>query len=569
MLSVSSISPIPQRLRAATWIRVSTAEQATDGRAGVIRQRDSLTSIAAAKGYDVIRRFELIDVSGTATMHAPETHALIELIRAGAIDVVLTSEMSRLLRPDDLTSFEILDICKRHSVILDLGGTVHDFRSPEGFLSGGILALLGGHERMQMLKRVHQAKEAKRARGQHPGNHLCLPLGVGYDRAKEKYFYTDDVVAVVEAFRIMDEEGIRNLTQIARRTGIHPGNIRNVLRNPLYRGERVYSQCRDLTPKRVGLGGRQKDKPKIARAPEKVIRVRVFEPAEQAVSDERWFRVQNILRGIRENHQVFVAEHHKGNLLAGTGRCGYCGDRLYAKAKSQNGPGQNSRGHYICRCHHESATKKPGNRKCAQGWVRKEELDALTEAFVQRFLTDEPFVAAVIQQARAKQADKVVGIDLGEMLRNKLSDLERRDQRVLDGLEAGVLTPDEAKQRRARLAEERKCLLDSSEAGHIQEADAAATKTAAKRIAEWVTTWPKDGTMKDKKAFLQRLFAEIYFRGPTITAFRLSPGLVSSADGATHVAVTSIAESSAVRVPTREPSRFESVHVATSSGMRT
>jgi DNA invertase Pin-like site-specific DNA recombinase len=531
--SQSPSSPNPARaLRCATLVRVSTQEQAGSDRAGLDRQRQAVARVVADKRYEVVSAIELIDVSGTSILHAAEVIELINRIENREIDVLLASEMSRIIRPDDLSSFGFLETCRRHGVVVDLGGTVHDFDSPEGFLSGGILALLGGHERMQMLRRMMASKEAKRARGEHPQSRITLPLGIEYDREAAKFGYNERIVSVIEAFRLVDEEGIRNLSEVGRRCGIHQRNVVYILRNEIYRGERVYSKFRDQSRKGIKASGRQGDRPKIARPPERVIRVRVFTAEEQAVSDERFERVQQVLRGIRENHEVFVAERHEGNLLSGVGRCGFCAERLYAKRRSRRlADNSSTKGHYICRSAHESAKGKLGHGTCKQGWVRKEELDELTEAFVTRFLADPDFMKAVLHQAREKQAGKVLRMDIGASVKDRLADLERRDKRVLEAMEEGLLSIPEAKQRRQRLADERAGLIKAQQADRGDQPEDRELEGIAGAVSKGLEGWPAEGTVKKKKAFLAKIFSEIYFQRGAITAFRLSPGLIGSTAG--------------------------------------
>ncbi|WP_265594418.1 recombinase family protein [Haloferula sp. BvORR071] len=508
---------------------MSTAEQAADGRAGIARQREVVERVAREKLYDVVEQIELVDVSGTSLHYAPEIMGLIERIERKEIDIVLCSEMSRLGRPEELNSFALLGACQRNGVLLDLGGTIHDLASPEGFLSGGILALLGGHERMQMLKRMMQSKEAKRARGQNPQSHITLPLGIGYDRKAERYTFTPDIVKVIEAYRLIDEEGLRNLSEIGRRAGnLSAATTKNALKNPVYRGVRIYDKFRDQSKKTVKKGGRQGDRPKIKRPADRVIEVRIFSPEDQCVSDERWNRVQELLRGIRENHEVAVAERHEGNLLSGTARCGYCGtQRIYCKRRNRKLSEKSStKGHYICRTHHETQTKKAGNVKCRQGWSPMEEMDELLEAFVCRFLADTSFVEAVIANARTKQAGKIVSLDFSESINDKLADLEKRDRRIVDALVDGAISTAEAKERRMKIEQEKAFLVRSVGSSSEQSSDQDELSDIARQIAEGVKGWPAQGTTKEKKAFLQRIFSEIYFRGPEITAFRIAPGLL-------------------------------------------
>ena len=75
--------------RAIVWARVSTAEQAAEGRSGIPRQIESARKIADAKGYSVLEVIEVSDVSGTSTLAAPEMQRLIQMAESGEVDVVI------------------------------------------------------------------------------------------------------------------------------------------------------------------------------------------------------------------------------------------------------------------------------------------------------------------------------------------------------------------------------------------------------------------------------------------------------------------------------------------------
>lgn len=302
-----------------------------------------------------------------------------------------------------------------------------------------------------------------------------------------------------------------------------------MLRNPIFKGIRIYSMMRDPSKKILRAGGRQGDRPKIKRPQEKVIKVRVFEPEEQAVSDARWERVQAVLASIAENHEIVVATKWQGNLLAGSGRCGFCGERLYGKTRTRTlADGSHDSGHYLCRSHHESMRDNPDNFRCSQPWSRKSTLDDLTEAFLLKFLEEKEFASAIFTHARTRQAEKVVNINLGGSLETKLKDVQQRDKRVLEGLEAGVLSIEEAKQRRERLAEERNAILSAMKSQQQTEKDEE--RDLSSLLGYGVERWKELKTTKEKKTFLGQIFSEIYFRGDSISAFRFAPTLVSAAD---------------------------------------
>ncbi|MCW1913071.1 recombinase family protein [Luteolibacter sp. GHJ8] len=524
-------APQPGRPRACSFVRVSTQEQAEDGRAGLLRQREEVARVIRSKGYELVHQIELIDVSGTATLHAPEVQDLLVRIERKELDVVVTAEMSRLLRPDDLSSFSLLQTCKQNGVLIDVGGSAQDLNSPEGFVLSGILALMSGSERMTMRRRLEASREAKRAAGLCPSPRITLPTGVEFLRGNEnRWIYTTDVAPVVEAFRIVDEEGVRNLSEVARRTGLHPRNVRHLLANTIYKGIRSITKMRS-NEKSVRPDGRQKDKRKIPRPSDRCLYVRVFSPEDQAVSDARFDRVQRVLASIKEAHEIFVEERHRGSMLSGVGRCACCSDRLYAKTRSYKlADGRKHSGHYLCATHHESRQKDPANRKCGNGWVTKTALDSLASAFIERFLGDQEFVTAVLSFARSKQSN-IVGFAVEEATKAKLDDLSRRDARILSAIEAGAMEIHEGKQARLRIQEQRKALLASMDHAAPLEDDVE-LRGIAGRLALGPDEWKRLQTPKEQKAFIAGLFTEIYFRRDEITAFRLAPSLVGPANGA-------------------------------------
>ena len=534
-LTAALKSPVESSLRAVTLVRVSTADQAAEDRAGMDRQRVETARIVRDKGYHVVHSVELIDVSGTATAFAPEIQELLQMASRREIDVIVVAEMSRLIRPDDLSNLALLDQFRRNGVVIDAGGTVHDVEDPSGFLAGGLQALIGGFERKQLLQKIARSKESARAAGRNPSADITLPLGLSYDRKTSTYHYNDEISKVQEAFRLIDgDTGLRNISEIARRVGIESATLRNILRNKAYVGIREYTQKRDLSVKVMKAGARQGDRPKVSRRPEEIIRVRIIPPEKQAVSDDQFDRVQQILAGLKELHaRIQSAREKGGNLLAGTGRCGCCGLRLYGATSSHKSKkGTEKRWHqYVCFSrHYWSKGRIP---RCDFGWVRRERADELVSAFVCALLGDEDFIRKTLEHALTKRRDLIRLPDTDDHLRSRLSEIERKDKRVMDSLVAGVLSIPEAKQARARLGEERESILRAIKAKETE------TKSdldpVSSRLMNRKDAWLALTGTAERKAFLATIFAEIYLQnskeqGLVISGFRLAPGLVPKGD---------------------------------------
>ncbi len=525
--------PKPQRLRAVTFVRVSTEGQAEDGRAGLERQRRSVTAVCASAGYEIIRQIEISDVSGTSAFISTEMLELIAMIEAGLVGVVVCSEMSRIFRPDDLASFGSLDVFRRHGVLLNCGGTVNDLASPEGFLSSGILGLLGGFDRMQLVRRIKQSKEALRINGLHPNGAHLLPLGLHFDKATKKWYYGPEVWKVKEIFRLVDEDGLRNISEIGRRVGVFHRTVRNLLCNTSYIGIRSYLTINDPTRKIVKPGGRQGYRPSIARAPEQVIRVRIFPPEEQAVSDDRFARVQQVLSEISDRHARHIAVHYSLNLLTSVGFCGYCGQRLYTAGRKPSWDKSitKHRGYYICKC--KRADYRQKLHSCKLGFLKREEMDELMSAFVVRFLEDPEFISAVFRHAKSKQRETIIGIDsVPDSIRKQISEVEARDRRLIDAIETGAISLAEAKLRRQRLKEEKRALLISLDSTEQRHADTPLPQGVIGRIvANGVRAWTELTTTKERKEFIAKIFIEVFVRESSITAFRLTPCLVGVDSG--------------------------------------
>lgn len=533
-LQAASNSPSVAPLRAVTLVRVSTADQAQEGKAGMARQREANARVVRSKGYHLLDEVEIVDVSGTATFLCPEIQSLIRMAEAGKFDILVISEMSRLIRPNALGDLVLLDNFQSNGVKIDAGGTVLCVDKASDFLTNGIQLIVSGFERKAMLQKVMASKEAARAAGRNPGSDITLPLGLSYDRENRKYYYDSSIDKVKEAFAMIDgDTGLRNISEVGRRVGIEAATLRNILRNKSYIGIREYTQKRDLSTKKLKPGARQGDRPKVARLPEEVIRVRIIPPEAQAVSDEQFERVQLILDSLKESYARIKSERSTGgNLIAGVGRCGCCGERLYASTTSKlTSEGEKRRGHYICYSAHYS--NKDKTRRCGLGWLNKDEVEPLVSAFVCEMLGEESFIAKILEHAKAKRRDLIKLSDTSESLRRRLDEIARKDKRVVESLMAEVLSIPEAKQARTRLEEEKAAILRSIKCNEERGEENLDPVTA--RLVGRADAWRNLESTSDRKEFLASIFAEIYIQrtkklGLVISAFRLAPGLIGKGE---------------------------------------
>jgi DNA invertase Pin-like site-specific DNA recombinase len=406
-------------------IRVSTEGQAGEDRAGIPAQKAVNRRTALQNDLDIVRTIEISDVSGAAVLRSPEMQELLRLIEATDIHGVVAKEFSRLMRPENFGDYALLQAFADTATVLYLPDGPIDFSSKSGRLIGTFRAAIAGLERTEIQERVWAAKEEKRRAGKHPQSAITLPFGVGYERVNDRWYFKPEAEKVREAFRYF-LSGETSYTEVGRAIGIKPFNLRNILRNPIYTGWRVYNKRRDPSPKamRVRHGGRQGDRPKIRREPDDVIRVKVLEPL---VSEADFGHLQQILDLKKENHWRVRPEFERRFTYSGFLRCGPCGNLLYTHS-------HRPRDWYCCKSRTSSERRlreKQGLRPCRNPYMRRERVEALLDMMFSRKLADRDFLEHVAAEfVERTQSSK--GKDELLRLQRMHNELERKRKRVLE-----------------------------------------------------------------------------------------------------------------------------------------
>jgi DNA invertase Pin-like site-specific DNA recombinase len=495
------------RLRAVELHRLSTTDQLSGS--GLERQRAQTAAIISANGYESVEVVEIVDVGGASVLAAPEIQRLLEKVENREVDAVCVSEISRLVRPDSLESLGILDVFRRSGCLIAVPGSTIPMNSAEGFLHGGLQALLAGFDKMQLLRRMMASKEARRRAGKHPGSYINLPTGVGYDRVREKFFYNERIGAVVEAFRLVDEEGIRNLSEVARRTSIRAATLRKLLRNKLFIGIREYLMRRDPSVKRTRADGRQGDRPKIVR--DDPIRVQVI--SEPAVTEERFNRVQRVLDSVTFNHHETRKRHDTCNLATGLTRCGYCAETFYSSS-GRRATGQRS-GQYFCKRNYYLYRDQLGG--CSQPNLRQPELDSLIRAFAVKVLTNADTLTAIINDSirRAHETISPFPVDATA----EVDALRRADKRLLQAFEAGAIEVDLLRDRRNAIKAQIEAIArrdtNTSARGEL------IIDELAKKVVRGAFRLKRlNHDPHAQKAIILATFSEIYVKDRSVIAFK-------------------------------------------------
>jgi len=399
-----------------SFIRVSTEEQATKG-AGLPAQRAANEKTAQQYGLNIVKTFELADVSGTAVMKTTEMQQLMSMMESGEIHGVVVKELSRLMRPENF-DLSLLQHFVATRTLLYLPDGPHDVATDSGYLLMGMMGVISGFERRQIIGRMTAGKESKRKEGKHVGG--TLPLGTDYDFKSGKWSWNADAVRVQKAFEMVLNT-TRSYADIARELAIKRTALRPILRNPIYTGIRVYDTKRDPKPSayKVGKNGRQGYRSKTKRLADEVIRVRVL---PELVSPAVWNKVQDILSARAVSQMQVRTKNGPKYVLNGFLLCGECGSPLYSHS--------NHKADYY-HCKRNGARERAKGNGCATPYILSQKIESKIEELLSERLQERSFLTRIAEAYLERS--RVIAFPQVEVdVETRIQKLERKRQLIME-----------------------------------------------------------------------------------------------------------------------------------------
>lgn len=495
-------------------LRVSTADQGKDDRAGIPRQIEINKQTIARHNLHVVKSFKLIDVSGTSIMHTPELMEMLNIIRAGQVRGIVIADFDRLMRPDDFRSLAVLQDIKETQTLLYLPEQVIDLNTQSGFLMSGLQSVIAGNELAQIKKRMLGAKEEKRRQGKCPSFKLTLPLGVSYDREKEKFYYNENSQKVKELFHLFYDKKIHNFNELDRLTGIQYATVRNLLQNELYIGFRHYTEKR-APEKRYKPDGRRADRAKMKRLPHEVIRVKVIDPP--LIDEETFWSVQRV---IKNKKNEFIHRQIKGKkifLFSGHLKCAVCGQPMYTVPGTKK---NKKADYYYCRTKAHNFRKR-GYPKCPSPYLRREPVEEKVLEFISEHLSDPDYIIEQFNSLHDDQAAKDIEGQSQE-LKKKIDSLKKKKSKVLDLYLKGLYSEQEITDKAQEIQED----IDNAteQLDQLQEATEELRpedyRESVEKISEAFCEFPFWGR-EEQRSFLSILKPNFHIGPDGITKFSL------------------------------------------------
>jgi DNA invertase Pin-like site-specific DNA recombinase len=373
------------RFRAIGFCRLSTEEQAQEGRAGLLRQREEIRLCAERWNLEVVRTVEITDVSGTQVLESQEFQELLHSLPD--VDGVVIAAIDRLMRPDDFSSFSIYDHFLKQRKLIWTPSSALDVHEDSGFMEALVSGMMAGLDRRRILRNTQTAKEENRKRGRCANAKITLPQGIDFDFKTGQWNWVEPWANRVKtAFEILVTTN-RSVLSIAKELGYASDRVLyNQLRNPIWTGYRVYSHKRgEKLPSR---NGRQADRKKMRRA--EPLRVKL--DIEPLVSEEQFAQAQKIL-GQRRKSWLSARSEESRFEASGLLYC-RCGERMYSKGSGRCGR-QKALDIYYCRSQHK------GGAGCGAPKLSREVTDYSLNSLISEIFLDDIILGSLIEQALA------------------------------------------------------------------------------------------------------------------------------------------------------------------------
>jgi DNA invertase Pin-like site-specific DNA recombinase len=491
--------------RVIELIRVSTEGQADDDRASIPAQRAINRRTAAAYGLEIVKSVELVGVSGASILRTPEMQALLKLIESPDIHGVVVREFSRVMRPDSFGDYVLFQVFQETGTILYLPDGPLDLNSKTGKLVAGLRAIIAGNELSEIRERVWAAKGEKRKAGKLASSQMILPFGVGYEE-KRGFFYESQAEKVREAFRRF-MAGEHSYVKLAEMVGVTPRGMHLIMRNPIWKGWRVIDKKRDLSTagRRAGADGRQADRPKIKRAPDEVIRVKVID--NPILSEEEFALIQQVMDTKTRLH--WRSNPNQGHAFTYNGFlvCAECESLIYGRFAKKH--------YYVCKS--RVARRGSSAKRCDAPSMRRDQLELkLDDVFGVR-LTSKDFLETLIKELESKYNRAAIRSRISR-LEGEVGKLRKKRERILDSYFEGVLERNERDVRLASLDREMK---------FTEEMLLNETPRPELTVREMVSAfsplfdWPFLGR-ESKRRILAATVPEIHVRDYTISGIKVN-----------------------------------------------
>jgi DNA invertase Pin-like site-specific DNA recombinase len=398
-----------ERKPVAALVRVSTDEQAAEGKFGIPAQKDAIEKIAKLNDLQIDYWFQIEGVSGSYVIDSsPKMQELLGLVRRGRISGIIVKEESRLMRKLDSN---VIDLLAANNVLIYTPGAAPlDFSDADQRMVGEIKYAVARRELSMISKRMGAAKVSKMKLGLWHCGKSSVPFGLELYRDKSKgnadmlrVGAPKDINKVKNLFTAFVESGgFASFGELARQAGIPYTSIAYILRNELYTGYHVTRQMvgapKGKKQNVLRADGTLRYQNRIEIPEDQRERIKMFEDAP--ISEKIFAQAQKLL-ALRKEMQIKVKAGAKDlYLYRGFLRCQECGRRVITLSYSYKAANNYRAEYYVCigargqRRVDKTVTLPSGT--CKTRRMRREVLEDLIDSRIREQIADPRFLERVM-----------------------------------------------------------------------------------------------------------------------------------------------------------------------------
>jgi site-specific DNA recombinase len=467
-------------MRAVVYARVSTDAQERDGTSLDTQERAAVQRVLES-GWSLIECIR--DAASGYTLDRPGIGRVRQLLKQGAVDVVVAYAVDRLSRNQDHIGVLFYEV-EQAGARLEL--VTEQFESTAiGRFILAARAFSAEVEREMIAERTTRGKLERARSGRIPQAMGKGCYGYVYNpRTGQREIDVAQAEVVRWIFRrYLETRSYSRVSYELNESGVrafsggrwYPLTIRRILTNESYTGRLVYRRTRWVVTGRNGVKGGRRRRP-VPRPVEEWIEIEGASP--RLVDQMMWERVQAILADPERTRQRHTARVY---LLRGRTKCGKCGAAMIGQTMKAKGSEYT---YYVCR----HAYNKHVREQCSARYVRGDTLEGGIWREVRRVLADP---ATVLQELQRQETIEFDPTEI-ERIEGEIKSLKDREARLVrlytfGEVDEQLVREEGANLRRQRtLLQERLSALRGPTTPVSDQVDSSALARACAAVADWL-----------------------------------------------------------------------------------
>ncbi len=422
------------------YIRVSTSKQAELGFSLEGQKEEGIQTAHKLYGDDINLIYYVDEgISAKSTSSRHELNRMMQDVRKGNLDAIITYKVSRLSRnlSDSLSLVEEIHNSSVKFISIKEG----QYGTPHGNLQFNILSSVAQYQREELAENVKMGMTQRAKEGKFNGGRV-----LGYLSKNKELIIIPEEAEIIKMI-YSKYVNANHLNKIGKRTKNNKefaqSTVNLILRNPVYKGYIRFNQVVDWEKKR-----------RKGTNPNHIIVKGIHKPI---IDEETWDKASSMIK----KRSTGTPRQYTGNFpLTSIAKCPECGSYMTSMYGSKRKDGTKRR-YYVCGRYHNG-----GKAVCNPNTVNADKLEESVYERLTKALQSDSIISSITQNINEKIAREYTTNDNSnetKIIKKRIAELEAQKKMIQDDAMtgSGFYTPQEAKERIAELRVEINDLKDS------------------------------------------------------------------------------------------------------------